>query len=162
MQFPAKITSSCISVAMTVDWVILHWYTCGADGRSLGRAVYGHVITKFSRMGRLLHFLTHGAPLARFARENSAIAYFMFLVKLFLQFNIRNIWAWLEVGSCLARGSWLTRAGEMTKLSWWVVKGSSVFCGLVRSPKDTEDLLKQPDKQVMQIHYRRLQEKEHL
>ena len=25
--------------------------------------VYGHVITKFSRMGRLPHFLTHGAPL---------------------------------------------------------------------------------------------------
>ena len=35
--------------------------------------MYGHVITKFSRMGRLLHFLTHGAPLARFARESSAI-----------------------------------------------------------------------------------------
>ena len=30
--------------------------------------MYGHVITKFSRMGKLLHFLTHGAP-----RENSAI-----------------------------------------------------------------------------------------
>ena len=48
-----------------------------ADGRSLGRAggraVYGHVITKFSGMGRLLHFLTHGAPLARFALESSAI-----------------------------------------------------------------------------------------
>ena len=43
------------------------WYACGADGRSLGRAdgqsMYGHVITKFSRMGRLLRFLTHGAPL---------------------------------------------------------------------------------------------------
>ena len=35
--------------------------------------MYGHVIAKFSRMGRLLHFLTHGAPLARFARESSAI-----------------------------------------------------------------------------------------
>ena len=31
-----------------------------------------HVITKFSRMGRLLHFLFHGAPLARFARKSSA------------------------------------------------------------------------------------------
>ena len=38
-----------------------------------GRGVYGHMITKFSKMGRLLHFLTHGAPLARFARESSAI-----------------------------------------------------------------------------------------
>ena len=50
-----------------------HWYACGADERSLwragGQSVYGHVITKFSRMGRLLDFLTHGAPLARFAPE---------------------------------------------------------------------------------------------
>ena len=29
-----------------------HWYACGADGRSVGRSV-GHVITKFSGMGRL-------------------------------------------------------------------------------------------------------------
>ena len=34
--------------------------------RTDGRA-YGHVITKFSQMGRLPHFLTHGAPLR--ARE---------------------------------------------------------------------------------------------
>ena len=44
------------------------------DGLSDGRSVYGHVITKFSRMSRLLHFLTHGAPLARFASETSAIS----------------------------------------------------------------------------------------
>ena len=50
-RFPAKITSSCIWVARPVDWVILHWYARGTDGRSLGRALYGHVITKFSRMG---------------------------------------------------------------------------------------------------------------
>ena len=37
-----------------------------------GRSVYGYVMTKYSRMGRLLHFLTHVAPLARFARESSA------------------------------------------------------------------------------------------
>ena len=43
--------------------VILHWFACGADGRSGGRA-YGHVITKFSWMARLLNFLTHGAPLS--------------------------------------------------------------------------------------------------
>ena len=42
------------------------------DGLSGGRSVYGHVITKFSRMGRLLHFLTRCAPLERFARESSA------------------------------------------------------------------------------------------
>ena len=31
--------------------------------RTDGLWVYGHVITKFSRMGRLPHFLTHGATL---------------------------------------------------------------------------------------------------
>ena len=34
--------------------------------------MYGHVITKFSRMGRLLHFLTHGALLAC---ESSAMSF---------------------------------------------------------------------------------------
>ena len=43
------------------------------DGRAVGRSVYGHVITKFSRMGSLPHFLTHGAPQAHFARPSSAI-----------------------------------------------------------------------------------------
>ena len=67
--FPNK-TLSCISVAIPVDWIILHWYACGADGLSVGRSVYGHVITKFSRMGSLPHFLTHGPPLqALRARE---------------------------------------------------------------------------------------------
>ena len=32
-------------------------------GRTVSRAVYGHVITKFSRMGSILYFLTHVAPL---------------------------------------------------------------------------------------------------
>ena len=32
-------------------------------GMPVVRTVYGHVIAKFSRMGRLPHFLTHGAPL---------------------------------------------------------------------------------------------------
>ena len=36
MQFPAKITSSCIWVAIPVEWVTLHWYACGADGRFFG------------------------------------------------------------------------------------------------------------------------------
>ena len=63
MRFPVKITSSSIWVAIPVDWVIIHWYACAADGRSGDRSVYGHVITKFSRMGSLPHFFTHGAPL---------------------------------------------------------------------------------------------------
>ena len=38
-----------------------------AISRTVERVVYGHVITTFSRMGSLSHFLTHGAPLR--ARE---------------------------------------------------------------------------------------------
>ena len=73
MRFPAKITLSCIWVAIPDDWVILHWYACGVDGRYLGWAIgVRHVVTKYSRMGRLLHFLTHGALLARFACKSSA------------------------------------------------------------------------------------------
>ena len=76
MPFPAKMTLSSIWVAIPVDWVILHWCACGADGRSLGRAVgqsvYGHVITKFSRL-----ITTFSYPLvlrgARFSRESSAM-----------------------------------------------------------------------------------------
>ena len=43
------------------------------DGRTDGRSVYGHVFIKFSRMGSLPHFLIHGAPQARLARQSSAI-----------------------------------------------------------------------------------------
>ena len=39
------------------------------DGRAVGRSEYGHVITKFSRIGSLPHFFTLGAPLASRARE---------------------------------------------------------------------------------------------
>ena len=42
------------------------------DGRVGGRSVYGHVITKFSRMGSLPHFLPKMLRCARFARESSA------------------------------------------------------------------------------------------
>ena len=35
---------------------IEHWFPCGADGGAAGgRAVYGHVITKFSGMGRFTY-----------------------------------------------------------------------------------------------------------
>ena len=56
------------------DWVILHWYACGVDGRS----VYGHVITEFPRMGSLPHFLSYGAPSTCSAKRrvwNSAITF---------------------------------------------------------------------------------------
>ena len=49
-----------------------HWFSCGTDGRAAsGRvAVYGHVITKFSGMGRFTklwgsaHARARGAPLS--------------------------------------------------------------------------------------------------
>ena len=47
-----------------------------AGGRTIGRSVYGHVITKFSRMGH--NFFTYGAPLrahrARDLRFNPKLA----------------------------------------------------------------------------------------
>ena len=70
MRFPAKITSSCIGL----PYLLIELFYIGIPVvRMDGFSVYGHVITKFSQMGRLLHFLTHGAPLARFASESSAI-----------------------------------------------------------------------------------------
>ena len=54
MWLPAKITSSCIWVAILVDWLFyIGMPVVRTDGRSFGRSVYGHVITKFSaRMTR--------------------------------------------------------------------------------------------------------------
>ena len=85
--FPNK-TLSYIWVAIPFNWIILHWYACGADGRSVGRSVYGHVITKFSRMGSLSLFFTHGAPLsalrARELRYNITRIYCIILLFLFM------------------------------------------------------------------------------
>ena len=47
---------------------IEHWCACGADGRS----GYGHVITKFSWMGRLRHFISYGVPSTRASRARGA------------------------------------------------------------------------------------------
>ena len=48
-----------------------HWLPCGADGRS-----YGHVITKFSRMGRLPHFQPRpqGFSLKKWVGREKALA----------------------------------------------------------------------------------------
>ena len=45
-----------------------HWFPCGADRRS----AYGHVIIKCSRMGKLPHFLSYGAPSMRALRYQQA------------------------------------------------------------------------------------------
>ena len=55
-------------LAFGLPYLLIELFNIGmhvvqTDGRSGGRSVYGHVITKFSRMGSIPHFLTHGAPL---------------------------------------------------------------------------------------------------
>ena len=71
MRFPAKITSSCIWVAIPVDWVILHWYACGADGRSLARCTVTW-LPNFLGWVDYRIFLPMVLCCARFARESSA------------------------------------------------------------------------------------------
>ena len=64
-----------LSVAFGLPYLLIELFDIGmpvvrTDGRAGGRSVYGHVITKLSRMGSLPHFFTHGAPLrALRARE---------------------------------------------------------------------------------------------
>ena len=55
-------------VAFGLPYLLIELFYIGmsvvrTDSRTVGRSVHGHVITKFSRMGSLPHFHTHGAPL---------------------------------------------------------------------------------------------------
>ena len=64
-------------VAFGLPYLLIELFCIGmpvvrTDGRSLARSVYGHVITKFSRMGRLPHFLSYGAPPTRCAKWGRA------------------------------------------------------------------------------------------
>ena len=53
-------------------------------------------------MGRLLHFLTHGAPLARFARDSSAIIFFNpFVPGDFAEKRVLKLFKWFS-GHCRA------------------------------------------------------------
>ena len=62
-------------VAFRLPYLLIKLFYIGmpvvrTDSRLVGRLMYGHAITKFSRMGSLPHLLTHGAPLrALRARE---------------------------------------------------------------------------------------------
>jgi len=61
-------------VAFGLPYLLIELFYIGmpvvrTDGRSLARSVYGHVITKFSGMGRLPHFLSYGAPPTRGANK---------------------------------------------------------------------------------------------
>ena len=59
------------------------------DGRAGGRSVYGHVITKFSRMGSLPHFFTHGAPL-RASRARPPLLTTIFLQSIYNKIKKKN------------------------------------------------------------------------
>ena len=72
--FPNK-TLSCISVAIPVDWIILHRYTCGADGLSGGRLVGRCTVMWLPNfLGWVVYhtFLPTVLRRARFAHESSA------------------------------------------------------------------------------------------
>ena len=50
-----------------------HWFPCGTDGRPFVRSVYGHLITKFSGMGRFTHpWCSAGA---RFTRSRAPLKF---------------------------------------------------------------------------------------
>ena len=63
-----KITSSYIWVAIPVEWVILHWYACGADGRCTVTWLPNFLLWVIYHI-----FLPMVLRCARFARESSDI-----------------------------------------------------------------------------------------
>ena len=68
ISFQIKPWVSFGSPYLLIEFFTLVCLWCGLTvGRAVGRSAYGHVITKFSRMGRLLHFLSYGAPPTRCA-----------------------------------------------------------------------------------------------
>ena len=50
-------------VAFGLPYLLIESFYIGMPVvRTVGRLVYGHMITKFSSMGRLPHFVSYGAP----------------------------------------------------------------------------------------------------
>ena len=73
-------------VAVGLPYLLIQLFYIGipvvrTDGRSLAGSVYGHVITKFSGMGRLPHFLSYGAPPTRAPRARVELRYKLSLKK---------------------------------------------------------------------------------
>ena len=110
MRLPVKITSSCIWVAIPVDWAILHWYAYDADGRSFGRCT----VTWLPNLLRWIDVLTHGAPSSAiviivFKNCNALMAapflYMGMPIKflLFLFFINFSFWSYGWFVSCLPR-----------------------------------------------------------
>ena len=76
-------------------WLSYFTLVCLWWGQMVARSVYGHVISKFSRMGRLLHFVTHGPQLGRLARKSYAINYWMRISVIYNNYSPK--WKWLVV-----------------------------------------------------------------
>ena len=73
IRFPAETASSCISVAIPVDWVVLRWFVCGASGRTVGRGGERTVTWLPNFLGWVDYFILLPMVLrcARFARKSS-------------------------------------------------------------------------------------------
>ena len=68
-------------VAFGLPYLLIELFYIGmpvvrTDGRAGGWSVYGHVITKFSRMGSLPHSFSHGAPLRASRARAPLITYY--------------------------------------------------------------------------------------
>ena len=104
MRFPAKITSSCIWLPyLFIELFYIGIPVVRTDGRTGGRA-FRQVITKISRIGRLPHFLRHGAtggvPLLCFQNKSAQISKVLSLQSVTenMIFNHFFIFSWLKIG----------------------------------------------------------------
>ena len=101
MRFPAKITSSCI----WLPYLFIELFYIGIPVvRTDGRTCVRQVITKISRMGRLPHFLRHGAtggvPLLCIQNKSAQISKALSLQSVTenMIFNHFFIFSWLKIG----------------------------------------------------------------
>ena len=113
---------------MGLPYLLIELFTlvclwCGRTvARSLARSVYGRVITKFSRIGRLPHFLRYGTPPTRGAKlraRSSAIKRNVFTLFKKDIFFIQCLYGYVIVTLKLSckdiPGSMISRANE----SWF-------------------------------------------
>ena len=83
--------------------------------RTDGRA-YGHVITKFSRMGRLPHFLSYGAPSTRALRARVELRYHLTVARAQVSTH---------------QGGVLFRSYPLTNYQFQMIAGSSLFFPMI-------------------------------
>ena len=72
VSFQIKLTLSYIWVAIPVDWVTLHWYVCGAEGRSLARSLARCTVTW---LPNFLGWVDYHISLAIGLRPRAALRY---------------------------------------------------------------------------------------